>query len=527
MRDRLVSRELNPLLTTLPDKFQDIYNYQIDAITEIISAFDDGYRMVVLEAPTGSGKTFIAEVVRRMLKTRAVYVCHNKELQLQFARDFPYSRVLMGRVNYEPPIQIEKVTCEDCAGQDCTYCPEISACPYTVAKRQAIFSPVPVLNSAYWLNEVQGQRSRFTNTGLAILDEADTLENVLMGQVEVYVGERAQKKYGIRPPEKLTVQAGYADWCKHALDRIQRPLSSLLSLEFPDLTQQREIRRLGNLQDTLSIMSEDLSNEWPWVYTGGAGSKKRTGEVVSFKPVRVDRFGERRVWSRDKRFLLMAALLPDVVIGSLGWKEPYKRVMVESQFKPVNRQVVVKPIAKVTRKGFDAGQLGQLRDGVNDIIREVPTGRVLIHSVSYSLREQLYTGLQSNGRRVLTYRQAGERARAIQEYKDNPASILVAPGLERGLDLPDDLCRAQIICKVPFLSLGDKQVESRYYRTPDGKVWYNNHVATTVLQMVGRGVRHREDWCTTYVLDETFVGWYKMWGHLLPQWFRRSVRIEY
>ena len=528
-RERIVNRELNPLLQSLPAKFDQIYDYQIDPISDIVAAFDDGYKMVALEAPTGSGKTLIAEVVRRMIKTRAAYVCHNKELQEQFGREFPYSKVLYGRANYVPiKPGILEVTCDDCTYSEdtsCAYCPAHESCPYQVAKETAVHSPVPVLNSAYWLNETQGIKSRFRNTGLAVLDEADTLEQVLMNQVEVYISQRSQDKYRISPPSKLTVQTSYKSWVTHTLDKIAKPLEKLLFAE--DLNKLREFKRLSNLNSNLSVMAEDLERELPWVYTGGAGSKRRTGETISFRPVQVDRFGAGRIWAKDKRFLLMAALLPDVTIQSLGWTGDYARVTMESQFHPKNRQVVVRPTANLSKRAVNERELTRLGDSVANAIQANPGVRVLIHSVSYRLRDDMYPYVHGCRRPTFTYREASGRTRAIQGFKRVPDSILLAPGLERGLDLPDDACRVQLILKVPYLNLGDKQIAERLYNTPNGKVWYNQHVATTILQMVGRGVRHSSDYCVAYILDAAFIKWYKEWGHLLPEWFKRSIRIEY
>src|SRR5215472_4796191 len=100
-RHRLVNRTLNPLLRTLPNKFERFRAEQIRAVDEIARAFDEGAKCVVLDAPTGSGKTLIGEASRRMAGSRsAVYVCSDRALQHQFNGDFPYSRVLMGRANY-------------------------------------------------------------------------------------------------------------------------------------------------------------------------------------------------------------------------------------------------------------------------------------------------------------------------------------------------------------------------------------------------------------------------------------------
>lgn len=523
---RLVSRELNPLLATLPPKFDTIYNYQIDAVEEIVSAFDSGYKLVALEAPTGSGKTFIAELTRRLLETRATYICHNKELQAQFARDFNYSAVLYGRTNYVPTGNLQEVTCEDCTWtadkETCLLCPVRAACPYIVAKNRAIRSPIPVLNSAYWLNETMGARSRFANTGLCILDEADTLEQVLMDQVEIYISDWKQRQYKIDPPEKMTKD--YLDWAEHALARLTLAIRRLDGSSL-DVKQNRELRSLLTTFNTVSIMAEDLRAEQPWVYTGGAGSTRRTGNTISFKPVKVDRFGLDRIWSRDKRFLIMAAVLPDITIQSLGWTQPYKRVMIESQFHARNRQVIVRPLATMTRKETNDGEYRKLRNAVSGLLSEQP-GKVLIHSVSYNLRDQLFATVRDSGRPAFSYSNANGRRAALQAYKDSANGVLLAPGLERGVDLPGDQCRMQIILKVPFLNLGDKQISERLYHTPDGKVWYNQHVATTIVQMVGRGVRSETDWCKAYILDATFIRWYREWGHLFPVWFRRAIRIE-
>lgn len=513
MRTRLANRELNPLLATLPSKFQQIEDYQVDPIVEIVEAFDSGAKVVALEAPTGSGKTLIAECVRRMLDVRAAYVCHNKSLQEQFCGDFPYSKVLWGRENYDPNHLV---------------CPKGCDCAYQRAKYQAIHSPVPVLNSAYWLNEVRGQRSRFKNTGLVIFDEADTLEQVLMGQVEVFVSEKRQYQYGILPPRQMTKTESYRDWCKHCLERIEPTLNQLNEVmsEFAPVETVREWKYLLNLQRTVQDMQQDLELSLPWVYAGGAGSKKRTGSEISFKPVKVERFGETRIWAQDKRFLLMSATLFPSQLVDLGWTDPHSWVSMESQFHPKNRQVIVQPVADMTRKGATDAGYARIRDSIRATLHLHEGERGVIHSVSYSLTSRIADQIRDSGRRVFTYRNSRDRESAIQGFVRTPGAVLIAPSVDRGVDLPGDLCRWQIIVKVPYLSLGDRQTTERLYNTPDGRIWYQVHVARTIMQMVGRGVRSKEDYCTCYILDSSFLKWYRNYGYLLPKWFKRGIRID-
>jgi Rad3-related DNA helicase len=103
---------------------------------------------------------------------------------------------------------------------------------------------------------------------------------------------------------------------------------------------------------------------------------------------------------------------------------------------------------------------------------------------------------------------------------------MFAPSLDRGIDLPYDLCGTQIIAKVPFLYLGDKQISARMH-SPGGGNWYTVHTIRTIVQMSGRGMRSADDYCTTYILDSQFTtNLYKRSSNLFPQWWRDAVEIK-
>ena len=59
-----------------------------------------GYKYIVLEAPTGFGKSPVAIAVGRTLGTS--YICSaTKDLQTQYTNDFPYLRAIKGMGNYD------------------------------------------------------------------------------------------------------------------------------------------------------------------------------------------------------------------------------------------------------------------------------------------------------------------------------------------------------------------------------------------------------------------------------------------
>ena len=114
---------LNSRGTPLPEWLTALRPWQADAITEIADAYDSGVRFVIMDAPTGTGKTVIAEGVRKLLEVRhgkcaGVFSAHSKSLQEQFLKDFPYSAVLMGKVNYAVGDSVTfpypQFSCDDC-----------------------------------------------------------------------------------------------------------------------------------------------------------------------------------------------------------------------------------------------------------------------------------------------------------------------------------------------------------------------------------------------------------------------------
>ena len=72
---------------------------QTKVLNEICEAFNSGYKYIILEAPTGFGKSAIAVSVAKTLGSS--YICTStKDLQTQYARDFSFIKVAKGKSNF-------------------------------------------------------------------------------------------------------------------------------------------------------------------------------------------------------------------------------------------------------------------------------------------------------------------------------------------------------------------------------------------------------------------------------------------
>jgi Rad3-related DNA helicase len=518
-----------------------------------VEAYENGAQVVFLDAPTGSGKTLIAELARRELDTRALYICTTKGLQDQFLADFPYARVLKGRANYPTELGPEEVTCRDCTGTPCMWCDDRWSCPYQIAKNDAIAAEVAVLNTAYLLAEANGPKTSFGNDGkgraqFIIADECDKLEDSLMGHVEfATVGTRELEAIGkLTTPKKGSHKSTIARWLEEEyaprLFEVGLPLSKMRH----DIRQFRRGQRyLRNAEEALWVAKEykpmaveddgdgeDVGSLWIRDY------RTSDPERLILKPVVVDRYGSTKLWRHGRRWLLMSATIisPEEQAEALGLDQcgmRWESVVVPMTFPVENRPVIIAPVGKMTKRAMndDPTIVSRVVQAVTAILWRHPGERVLVHTVSYVLARELKWELDKRvaDRRVVTYANAAEREDAFDEYARTPGAVLLAPSMDRGFDFREDLARVVIIAKVPFPNLGDRQVSARL-RLPErnGDWWYRVQTVRTIVQMTGRGVRGVDDHAVTYILDKEFgSNIYKKAKSLFPGWWREAVDMTF
>lgn len=524
-----------------PDWVQEFRAGQWDAIEQARDAFARGCGTVFINAPTGAGKSLIGETTRRVVDAPAIYMPTTKHLQNQLASDFPYASVLMGRANYTPTsgmatnlwgreVEVEhggtRVTCADCTvtrnHRTCRWCPVVQECPYNQAKAGALMNPLAVLNTSYFLTESNGP-GRFAGRGLVIADEADLLEQELMGYVEVRISPSRQKKLGITPPERKTVEESWVEWAGETLQTVGEYRAAMGPMEFMrDAKDIREAKGVESLIGGLSALTEELP-KGGWIYDYESGD--RQGDIA-FKPIRVDRYGQEKLWRHASKWLLMSATIisADQMVADLGITGDWEVVDVPMSFPKENRPVHIVSVVEMSKKN-ETVAWPQMAPAVAGVCRLHEGERVLVHTVSYSLAKYVsdYLKREFPRRTIVTYTNGKFKDGAIAKYLNTPGAVMVAPSMDRGVDLPDASCRVQVIAKIPFPNLGDKQVNARL-RSKGGQSWYAVQTVRTIVQMLGRGVRSESDHCESYILDSQWTTnvWHKN-RRLFPKWFTAAI----
>ena len=526
---------------------------QKEAIKSVLRAFANGKKYVLLEGPTGTGKSAIAHTVAQFFE-KSYYLTPQKILQDQLMRDFGdngdkkrpdlfemvdlkgrnaypcvyWSNKLADIDNQHPDfaklwgLNSQNLGCDqgECKRRGHAKLDECfnsnPPCPYFQRLNKAVSSKICLMNFSSFLFQTT-YTERFEPRRLMVLDECHNVEDILSKFVEIKISDRYFQFDGIRFP-KLDSVSEYIDYFLEIdiVNRIQ--LQITLAKSIPDPQQEQE---WTNLLVKYRALLESEPEEWVCDYSEVSSGASRT---VIIKPIFVQRFAREMLFSMADYFLMMSAtvLSKKVLCQALGLSlDEAFFLQLGCNFPVENRQVLYQPSGKMTYNE-KAETLPKLAADVDRICSKHIGERGIIHAHTFEICEYLMRNCKSKSR--FLYQKSsyfdGDRDAVLEEHAKITDAVILAPAMHEGLDMKDDLGRFQIICKVPYPSKGDPQVSARMELAP---MYYDWRTMTKLIQSCGRIIRHSEDHGKTYVLDEDFERFMKRNIKLVPKWFAKSI----
>lgn len=502
--------------------------HQEEAVEFII---DSAKPIVIVQAPTGSGKSLIGMCAGES-HLDFTYLVSSKQLQAQLVEDFPEVAVMQGRNNYRCAYNPD-FTCDDCLHGTLVKCPYYKGgCPYEIEKKKVLASRRRLLNYAYYLFETN-YVGKFSGADILICDEGDLLESLLADFISLNIPMYAVNTLKIPKPKYVTAEAsqGVECWIEWAgtivmpkiKDRILKLNDQIESSDIgdPDLLKRtKEKKRYDGLYARLEIFVANVNTDWIFE------ESERNG--YAFKPIWTPiKLAEHFFFRTSKKFVLMSATFPPGnIMGQLLGRHPgdFDYYEIPSTFPVKNRQVFVRSAGDLTYKTFKA-EAPKVVDAIGKIISEHPNEKGLVHAVSYKLSEMIMNLNGDVKDRLITH-ESKNREQVLERFKSSEYPlVLVSPSMERGVNLPDDLCQFIIFAKAPFLSLADKLVKRRVFGSNIGGLWYRSTCAQTIVQGCGRGVRHKDDYCVTYLVDKQILRLIVDNRKLFPNYWLEAVEM--
>ena len=514
---------------------------QREALADIRSAFAAGNDVVLVRAPTGSGKSLLARAVAGAARTPAeadpaeptgAYYTTPQVSQLDdVAADdlLDDLNVIRGKGNYtcilpdETTTPVDRAPCARESGYDCTV---QHRCPYYADRAIASNRSIAAMTLAYFMqtagSEVFGTRD------VVVIDEAHGLAE----WAEMYA------TVDLRPdtvPVWDEVGVPDVDGAADPLDRTARfaeTLAGVCERAAAELTASSELTpgeaaRRDRLQDLRSELQwfvsdyRDPTSATTWVVDQPDGD----GSAITIKPLDPGRYLHHTVWDRGTKFALLSATILDKAAFCRGvGLDPSNVALVDV---PHTFPLEHRPLYDVTQGKMTYEHRDEtLPDVARLLVRLMarhPDEKGLVHCHSYAIQDRLADHLSDFGvdARVRTHDRAN-RDQALADWKavDAP-DVFLSVKMEEALDLRGDLARWQVLCKAPYLNTADSRVARRL---EDGQwAWYYRVALRTVIQAAGRIVRAPDDHGATYLADSSLLDLFERARSDTPSWFADAV----
>lgn len=486
-------------------------------------------KFIIINAPTGSGKSFISKTLANYSKKcekyfeeglqdtcrwqnlsygrdesfgAAVLTC-TKSLQDQYAAQFSDGDVLKGKINYECALGGG----EACDMGECIYddklkdkCWKRRQCPYYKARYDTVVNKCSFYNYSMYLSLPDCVKYK----QFLICDEASELEDVLVTEYTTDICLSDVNTYLSNmmpiPPDEGASKHAYYKWLVATNNSFMLRIKELTTsadgqkrkMNKDEVKAYKALTALQTSVTKLIACWDD--SDWFKLHKVDEYDKAH----IVFVPYEVDKLAAN-FFDFGETVILMSATIvnPKNYAKTLGITDYYfidaPSMMdagrafispVNPDFRPnyKNMDVVMPKMAKVAK----------------EICKQFSTKKGIIHTHSNAILKIIQKEL-GKGKRFLYRDNANNNEMLMEAHKATTTpTVLVSPSMTHGVDLKGHLGEFQIVMKAPYPSLGDPRISRKF---KEDKEWYQDKMLSTLIQACGRCNRSNEDISITFIMD--------------------------
>jgi ATP-dependent DNA helicase DinG len=454
-------------------------------------------------------------------------------------------------------------------------------CEYINQYYRAAVSPRVLSNPAYIFRVQQG-RSIFDARSLAFYDEAHNLPDTIQSMSSkaitlkdwklIYEVDGLMNPFPSTPLPIETWKSTVEEMFKITTDRLavmgenksdEDAESSVPPIDLETATPEeveeyRErmslVKRLTELEEKLTLMKTMIAS-CPFIVQIEYSDIQKLPSAV-FTPVIIAPMASLILNSASRQKIFLSGTFRNSaywtnILGQSNLKNLF--IFCEESPTPVeNRPIHILPIGSMSYSKREQNMPPMLAL-IDKIIDKHAGQKGLILPFSYSMSESIQKGISNQLRLISHAQDKNSRDTAISKFMDDSRSdaVIISPYLSEGFDGKDSLCRFIVMPKMPYPSLMDPIIQERIKITQrhhsakyhclvslkDGICnsfscdqgcmrWYKLQTAITLTQMLGRLIRHENDWGSAYILDSSFLKFYSGFKHMLPAYVQQAIIIH-
>ena len=539
---------------------------QIDVLKQLDEAINSDYKKIIISAPTGIGKSYIAKAIADSFDYSFV-VTATKQLQNQYMNDFPDMHSIKGKSNFacfkqmslnrvtsekralQMKLTCDKGQCDATVGGRKTTCKhkgvlyddydddntsldsftnenyDVQPCLYYNQKLNGLKHPKTILNYAIYfqLKKFQPQTDGVQRE-MVVFDEAHTIENEIVNFLSIDIRKSYlnsvginSKRYNFTDVDDIIRLLGDLE---NAYSQDKKVLArKVFDKQFSNQKDNEELNIVTNRLKTIKNYKNNLSDKNNFIIQDPETSRTGEFEKVSLQPVNVDRYVNDYLNSEYQIF--MSGTIDDKNFAkSIALdKDKYKFIDIKkSPFSEESREIDFMNVCRLNYKSSEKDKTAIIQK-IEKIMKTYQDERGLILTSSKQHCFDILYGLSPDQRsRIQIAHSSGNmNDMSIQDildrHKESWNGVLLSSSFWQGVDLKDDMSRFQIVAKCPYPFLGDKRIKKKQSNDP---AWYRYQTILKLLQGFGRSIRSNTDYAKTFVLDSAVSGLLLDNKHMVP-----------
>lgn len=532
---------------------------QLNIVKSIVDNVQNGIKQTVLQAPTGSGKSVIgmlsAYVLFKLYGKKSYILTSDLSLFAQYENDIKQLKVgcfgwIKGKENYMCTRNACPVSQSACSLKGLGISSMVhgigeaskfwcrKSCKYIQEYSRAVNSPITLMTyQLYFIqrNYVEdslsnGRNKNFPERDFIVCDECHNICDICQTHFAPKISidrpswmSTIDKYMSIVPREndrdaivKCILGCSNTDRLIEYVDEYEAYIATYAMLNEDIRDKLADAKKLskedkavlaaGNIARQEHCKLEDMLDFVSNVGSSEYAVKSIADGTITLNYVIDSEMLKKYLHAKSRCELLMSATVGDfdsfAQFSGLDL-DTYKHLSMPSTFNFSKSLIYFSSHNKMSYAEKD-GSWNRIVKQTIDICNAHMHERGIIQTGSYQNAQHLLNALPREiKKRCLFYFDSDEKKQAIREFLDmdvpiNSNRILIGPTLIEGLNFPDNMCRFQICIKVPYAYLGNAYVKKKQECI---KGWYEYDAINKICQGIGRGIRHKDDWCTTYILD--------------------------
>jgi ATP-dependent DNA helicase DinG len=512
---------------------------QIEILDFVKSSIDSGKKFIMIDAPTGVGKSYAAIMVAEWYRkeitkgAKTDIVTNTKILQDQYVKDFSFAANLKGKNNYW--CRTQSMGCGDAQVINKANEKRCTICPHKIAQSKFLKSPLSLANfhlvTAYSMYSPEMMLER--NSKLLIIDEAHAFEETFCDFIMSTYSERSLKILDIwqdwmeRDLDGISSLSELSEWTAGVLVPLLESKANELLDDAKETTAKKKkielIKKADHVDKSMCkynrFVNDKANYKTNWTFEKDLDQYGKTRIIV--EPIWGNIYLKEMFWDQYDHVILMSGTLLDrelfsFIMGIDDSESTY--LALPCPFKAEARPVIYLRFGKMSYYNKKE-TFARAVPIIKKILEKNHENKGIIHTSTYELSKWIKESIKD---KRLIFHDSLTREKSLSDHLTSKLeTVLISPSMINGVDLKDELSRFQVILKVPFPNLMSTKIKKRLDTRPE---WYNWKTLVDLLQAYGRSIRNDDDWAETYILDECFDQILE--NKNVPQYFLDALKIK-